>query len=406
MANNVWDIKSNLQVQYFTGVGGVWVSIQSDSYDLDIDRGITVEEFVWARPTVGTATVRLLKSSLSDLVNGPPYVANQPFRVRYQPLPDTSPGTWEIIFYGFIQNVDMFYNQDAQKLGVTIVANDAMKILLNSQLSSFSVVGNIAARSFRNVMSNATAPNNLNYAINAVDSRVELVQNGSGASNTTQWPYSWLDTQSGEILNLFLDAELGWCYARRSDATCLYYTRTDVDNKQNTAWSSSNPTISNVHSSSTLHYCMDVLDLTYNCDTMVNKGWVVESTAPSITKTATNTTSVSTYGEQRANFEVWFDTSTGTLSTLQNWITTVVGSAGDPKSINRVSCPALRRDGTVSNVAKVDIGETIQVEFSDGTNVIRYPNAAIGDKAPLIARINHTISADHWEVTLDLWKGI
>ena len=407
MANNVWDIKTNFRVEYFTGPGGVWSAIQADSYQVDIDRGITVEESVFARPDVGIATVQLMKSSLSALVSGSPYAPNQPFRISYQPLPDTSPSTWEIIFYGFIQNVGMSYNVEAKKLGITIVANDAVKILLNTQLSSFSVIGSFAARSFRNVMSNATAPNNLNYAINAVDSRITLAQNGSGASNTTQWAWTWLDTPSGEIINQFLDAELGWAYASKDSSTCYYYSRTDLDTLQAKTWNTSNPTVSNIHTSSILHYCMDYLDLSYDCDTMVNKARAIETTAPSIIKNATNSSSVTAYGEQRSSFEVTFDTTSGSaLSTLQQWVSAVVASAADPKSIRQVSCPALRRDGTVSDIAKLDVGQTLQVEFSDGTNVIRYPDATAGNKALIVSRINHSISADHWEMTVGLWKGI
>ena len=106
MANNVWDIKQNLRIDYFTA--GAWTTIQADSYDVSIDRGINVEQGVFARPDVGTATVSMVKKSLSDLITGPAYKSNMPFRVSYQPAPDTSPSVYFTIFYGFIQAADSF----------------------------------------------------------------------------------------------------------------------------------------------------------------------------------------------------------------------------------------------------------------------------------------------------------
>ncbi len=61
MANNVWDIKSNLRIQYLPTPSGSWTSIEADTYEVSIDRGILVERGVFARPDYGTAQVRLIK---------------------------------------------------------------------------------------------------------------------------------------------------------------------------------------------------------------------------------------------------------------------------------------------------------------------------------------------------------
>ena len=99
MANNVWDIKSDLIVEYL--VSGTWTAIQADTYEVSIDRGINVEQGVFCRPDVGNVTVRLTKKGLTDLVTGPAYKANMPLQIRYRPNPDTSPTVWENIFFGF-----------------------------------------------------------------------------------------------------------------------------------------------------------------------------------------------------------------------------------------------------------------------------------------------------------------
>ena len=390
MANDVWDIKSNLRLDYYTA--GVWTTIRADSYSVDIDRGITVEQGVFARPDVGTATVQMMKSSLSDLITGPAYKSNMPFRVSYQPAPDTSPSVYYTIFYGFIQNVAMTYLSDAKKLGITITAIDTTKILCNTRLSTFSITGAASNRGYRTVM------DNLASAVSAIDSRVSLSQSGSTSSSTTQYAYTWLDVISGDILNQLLDAELGWCYSQRSGANQFYMTRGDVDALQSTVWSSSNPTVSNIHTSSTSHYCMDSIDLTYDSDRIVNQVKVIETNStPATDKTATNSTSVTNYGRQVGDFEINMDPGASPYTKMSDWAT-AVANAADPKAINQVSCPALRRDGKVSNIADMEIAYPLQVEFSDGTNTIQ--------QVSLVTRINHSITADHWEITLDLWKGI
>jgi len=390
MANNVWDIKQNLRIDYFTA--GAWTAIQADSYDVSIDRGINVEQGVFARPDVGTATVSMVKKSLSDLITGPAYKSNMPFRVSYQPSPDTAPSVYYTIFYGFIQNVGMSYLTDAKKLAITITANDTTKILCNTRLSTFSITGAASNRGYRTVM------DNLATAISAVDSRISLSQIGSASSSTTQYAYTWLDVISGDILNQLLDAELGWCYSQRSGANQFYMTRGDVDALQATSWSSSNPTVSNIHISSTNHYCMDSINLSYDSDRIVNKVKVIETNStPATDKTATNSTSVTTYGVQAGDFEINMDPGASPYTKMSDWAT-AVANAADPKSISGVSLPALRRDGTVSNVADIEIAYPLQVEFSDGINTIQ--------QVALVTRINHSITPEHWEVTLELWKGI
>lgn len=390
MANDVWDIKSNLRIDYY--IAGAWTTIQADSYDVNIDRGINIEQGVFARPDVGTATVSLIKKSLSDLITGPAYKSNMPFRISYQPAPDTAPSVYNTIFYGFIQNVAMSYLSDAKKLGITITANDTTKILCNTRLAVFDISGTSTARAFRTVM------DALGTAVNAVDSRVNLVQSGTASGATIQHPNTFIDTISGDLLNQFLDAELGWSYSQRSGANQYYLTRNDVDVLQATAWSSSNPTVSNIHTSSTNHYCMDYIELTYDSDRIVNQVKVIEtSTTPGTDKTATNATSITNYGRQAGDFEITMDPGGAPYTKMSDWAT-AVANAADPKAIGRVSCPALRRDGKVSNVADIEIAYPLQVEFSDGTNTIQ--------QVSLVTRINHSITPEHWEITLDLWKGI
>lgn len=404
MANDVFDLVSSsnatadIWIEYFTGPGGSWTAIQADTYEISIDRGIEIEQGVFARPSIGTAVVRLNKKSLADLLNGSPYKSNQPFRIRYKPLPDTAPTTFETIFYGLIQNVGMRYNQDSKTLDIEITANDFMKIFLGTQVTSFTISGTATNRSFRNVMTN------LGNAVTAVDSRVALVQNGSGGSGTTQWatvlPPTADGIATGEILDLLLDAELGWAWARKSDDDILYMTRADVDTKQATygTWSSSAPTISNVHSTSLDHYCMNNFVLTYDSDDLVNKvkanlydaGTFVSSV------TVTNATSVTNDGEQRAEYSVTFD-NTG-ISTLSAWATQV-SNAASLESVKSVSCDAIRADGKVSNLAKVEIGDVQQIEFaSTGLTTLQ--------EKYMTSRINHYITPQHWEITLGLWRGI
>jgi hypothetical protein len=235
----------------------------------------------------------------------------------------------------------------------------------------------------------------LSSAVNAIDSRVSISQFLSGASATTQSSNGWDEIIAGELLNQFLDAELGWCWSNRFTSVLQYATRSDINTLQSETWSSGNLTISNVHSTSSNHVCMDALDLSYDSDSIVNKVKVTRSLT-GVSVVSTNASSVSTYGPQAGDFEVEFD-NTG-LSGLGAWASTV-SDAASPKSIKSISAPAIRRDGEISGIANVDICQNIQVEFAaTGYTTLQ--------EIYLITRIGHTISANHWEVNLGLWKGI
>ncbi len=196
MANNVWDIKSNLRIQYLPTPSGSWTSIEADTYEVSIDRGILVERGVFARPDYGTAQVRLIKKDVSDLVTGPNYKANMPLRIQYQPQPDTQPTVWQSFFHGFISNVAMQFDVDSQKLKITISADDTTKILLNTRLASFSI--NSTYASFKQIMVK------LGSDIQAVDSRFSLSQDGPGGSATFQDHETFDDFQ----INIGLEFEI------------------------------------------------------------------------------------------------------------------------------------------------------------------------------------------------------
>ena len=235
MANDVFDIKTDLSIRYYNASIGGFTEIVADSFEVEIDRGIDVENGVFAQAAIGTATIKLVKKSLSDFLNTPGYKAGDPLDVRYRPFPDTNPLIYNALYYGFIQNVSMQYINESQTLEIEIVCNDFMRTFQNKQLASFSVTGTVVQRSYRNCMINLAA---------AVG--VPLTAGGLGASGTTQRAAVWLNTSAGEIVRKFTDAELGWLYSDRNGQV-TYLARSDVNTLQAVAWSSANPTVSNVH---------------------------------------------------------------------------------------------------------------------------------------------------------------
>jgi hypothetical protein len=387
-----WDIKTGIRIQY-EKPAGTWNSIQCDTFEVDIDRGISVEQNTFARPNVGIATVRLMKSSLGDFLNGPDYASNQRFRIEYDSL-----GTWEPLFNGFIQNIEMTYvpeakasalNDERGQLQVTITANDMGRIALNTQIGTFNITGT-STRSFINVM------NQLGTAITAVDSRYSQAQVLSGGSSTFQYANTYLDIPSGELYNQFLDAELGWLYASKSGGM-RYLTRSDVNTIQGYSWDTNDIIVSNVHSTSNLHVCMNQIDLSYISDGIANQVRV-ENAVTGVRTTSTNSTSVSLYGRQLADFTVNFDPTVSGGTTFAQWASAVSGAA-NPKNIQSVSVPVIRRTGFPSFILNEEIGDALQVEFASAglpTLQERY----------MITRMNHFITADHWELNLGLWRGV
>jgi hypothetical protein len=376
-----FDIKEDIRVSYQLDDETV-VYIDCDVYEVDIDRGIDIEEGVFARPSVGSATVSLMKDSLSDLVSGPAYRSDMPFQIEY------NDGSWTSLFYGYIQNISMGYVATTGKLQVTITAYDQTRVALNTRLPSFTITQSGTLSSFRTVMQD------LEDAVRAVDSRTAWSQLGSGGSATAARAFFEAEVISGDVLNTILDAELGWFWADPNQV-CYWRTRNDINTAQGTTWSSSNPTISNVHTSSVNHYCMDSIDYSYDSDNIANVVKVLETGSLS-TATSTNSTSVTNYGRQSQDFEVNFWNTSG-LTTLGQWASAVSGAA-NPRSVKSVTVPAVRRDGTLSTILSKDICYPMQVEFSAGGTTLQ--------EIYLISRIGHTISADHWEVNLGLWRGI
>jgi hypothetical protein len=379
-----FNIKTDIRVQY-EYPSGTWNSIESDTYEVAIDRGVTVEQGVFARPDVGTAQARLSKRSLNDLMTAPEYKSNQNFRIQFKL------GTvWFSLFTGIIQNITINYVSETKKLDINITAVDLMKIFLGTRLGTYVITGTTSNRSFRNVMGN------LGTAVHAIDSRINLSQQGTGGSATTQDLAGWDDTTAGEIVTQFLDAELGWTWADVGGSYIVYNTRNDINTKQGTTWGSYGAiTVSNVHSTSQYHVCMDHMEMSYNSDDIANKVKVTRTLTGS-TATSVNSSSVSSYGEQSANFEVEFD-NTG-LSTLGSWAS-AVATAATPKSIKSVSVPVVRRDGNISLIAGHEVGDTLQIEFAaSGYTTLQ--------EIYLVSRIGHTINADHWEMNIGLWKGI
>jgi hypothetical protein len=242
MANDVFDVATNLHIDYFNSSISSWVAIEADSYEVDIDRGIDVENGVFAQPSTGTATVKLVKKTLNDFLGTPGYKAGDIFRIEYQPLPDTS-AVYNSLFQGYIQNVSMSYINESQTLEITITANDVMRFAMNANLPTYSVAGTTTQRSFRSIMSG------LFTAINAASPYpVFLSALGAGASSTVQRAFTWQNTAGGEILSRFQNAELGWIWASRLDYnTVNYLARTDVATIKAITYNSANPTVSNVH---------------------------------------------------------------------------------------------------------------------------------------------------------------
>jgi hypothetical protein len=385
-----FDIKTDLRVQYQNS-SGVWTNIEADTFEIDIDRGVDIEQGVFARPTVGTATVRMMKSSLSDFMTQPPFQSNQRIVIEYYQ------GAWIGLFSGFIQNIEMGYVAEAKasgsaltrgKLQVTLTAYDMGRIALNTQIGTFSITGT-SARSFINVMTQ------LATAITAIDSRYSQTQALSGGSSTYQHAFTYLDVPSGELFAQFLDAELGWLWASRS-GFMYFHTRADVNTIQSQTWDSNNLTVSNVHSNSTKHVCMDNIQMAYDSDAIANVVAVTETFNQTKT-TQSNSTSITNFGRQVGRFEVNFNPASPS-STLAQWASKVA-SAANPKSVTQVSVPAITDLGEVSEIAQSEIGTALQVEFAQtGFTTIQ--------ELYMISRINHVIDADHWEMNVGLWRGI
>jgi hypothetical protein len=220
-----------------------------------------------------------------------------------------------------------------------------------------------------------------------------LARGGIVGSSTFQRPNVIPDVPSGELFTQFLDAELGWMWSDR-DNQALYLTRGDVTALQGTTFGTG-IRVSNIHSSSTNHICMDRLEITYKSDEIANQVRV-ENIATGVKTTSTNATSVTNFGRQLADFAVDFDPSSGT--TYAQWAAEVA-SAATPRRISGVSVPMISDLGEIQDIVTKDIGDNLNVEFR---------TAGFSDlqEVSIISSLNHVITADHWELNIGLWRGV
>jgi hypothetical protein len=248
MANDVFDIKTDLSIRYYNASMSSYVEIVADSYEVEIDRGINVENGVFTEGSVGTATIKMVKASLADFLGTPGYKANDYLDIRYRPAPDTSPSLYNYLFTGYIQNVSMGYVNESGTLQIEITVNDVMKTFLNTQLATYSITGTTTQRQYRPCMVNlATAINASVTWPSLFPLGIDFVAAGAGGSSTVQTAFTWTNTSSGEILNRILDAELGWIWASYAPNKVQYLARTDVASLRAITYNPANATVSNVH---------------------------------------------------------------------------------------------------------------------------------------------------------------
>jgi len=249
MANDVFDIATDLSIRYYNASISSYVEIVADSFEVDIDRGIEVENGVFTKGSVGTATIKMVKSSLNDFLGTPGYKANDYLDIRYKPSPDSAPSIYNYLFTGYIQNVSMNYINESGSLQIEITVNDVMKTFLNTQIASFSITGTTTQRNYVNCLTNLK--NSINSSVtwpSLFPLGIDFVTAGTvGTSSTVQTAFTWLNTSSGEILNRILDAELGWIWSAYAPNKVQYLTRTDVNALRGIAYNSANATVSNVH---------------------------------------------------------------------------------------------------------------------------------------------------------------
>jgi hypothetical protein len=250
MANDVFDIKTDLSIRYYNSSLSSYVEIVADSFEIDIDRGINVEDEVFARAAIGTATIKMVKSSLADFLGTPGYKANDYLEIRYKPAPDTSPSLYNYLFTGYIQNVSMNYINESGTLQIELTVNDVMKTFLNTQIASFAISGTTTQRNFVNCMINLK--NAINSSVtwpSIFPLGIDFVSAGTvGTSSTVQRiSPTYLNVVSGTLSSQYMDAELGWLWAAYAPNKVQYLTRTDVNALRSIAYNPANSTVSNVH---------------------------------------------------------------------------------------------------------------------------------------------------------------
>lgn len=393
MANDVFNIKTDVRIQFEVSLNGAflsglsnlngpqtlgvstgktWTDVATEVIELETDRGTAMENGIYSIPRPGTAYVKM-QSDYWDPYNNPQIHAGTNARIQYRHRPDTDPTVWTTLFTGSVKSFNVSYDYWGNNT-ITFNLVDYLQAWINT------TTGNIAQGY------SPVTYGTLFDILGVYWPNVDVVKTTTA---TAQFPdYTSTTLTVGSVINEMNIAELGFVYCGRNGGL-RNLSRLDIRSNLDLG-----PTIffSTVHSSDSSHVCMT--DLNLNSDS-TDLPTVIKATqkGTSTVRVKTNQDAKDLYGYIRSDV----DLNLYSPDDMDLW-TAFAATALNINRVKGVSYTATNRDGTVRDLNLAErLYKCVNVYYNKGNVIL--------DSNHLITRVLDRITAESWDVTLELWKG-
>jgi hypothetical protein len=412
LANDVFDIANDVEVSIFTYTGdafvwGVtrwndgdkwqaggatadWQAITCSVVSVETDNGFSLEQGL-TRPEPATARIVYTSSAYDPFTNST-VRSGTPVRVRVRPNPDTAPSTWVTLFTGKIDNATAAYNLqwvNTVTLECTTELRDYLNFTADPPDDGTETV-NIASPSYAYQYFDAFNTKYGSTMVNATGGFPYITQT---AGYQLEGLISYEPVAYGEVINQVLDSNGGVIvYAPiygsfvGNDKLNLYFNNTELAAPTRTpdvvfeAAASANPTRA------------EFSDIVIGFDTAEVVNTVNYTTTLAYSNSRSNPDSVQLLG----NISLDVTTLHWNDADADDWASRLSLNLPE-RRVQAVTAPVVLRAGQVNENLLRDPLDVASVSVNNAAIII--------EETYFISRVQHLLTPDSWDTTLELWKG-
>lgn len=395
MANDVFSIKNNVNVEFYIPTVGNWIwgvsqwdrgdvwggssssmawsDLVCEVVNVQVERGVEVEQGVFLTAPVFSAELLLQSDTYDPFTSGTLHVGTQ-VRVTFEPQPDTAPGVTSNLFVGQIDSFSVSYDAFGNnQIKIHCVAS--LQAFLNTRVSSFTVAA-------------STYPNQV------MSQLFSTYWSGIGlGTTTTNFAYmaakTYTEVTVGEIVQDVLDVSQGALFPLPNGTFYYFYDGPTLSNILNltSIWS-----FDSVHSSASTHVCMT--DLVLAADTRSLPNEIQATLTTGTVMTLRNQDAYELYGPIALQRDISIDNTTSGQAWLDNLnLTTQV------RRVQSLSFDEIQRSGVLRSLPGTTLlFQPVTVSYALGTG-------SFSDKY-FINKVIDTITPYSWSTTLELWRGV
>lgn len=412
MANDVFNIASDVEVSIFTyasdafvwgvtrwdngdkwqagGATADWQAITCSVISLETDNGFTLEQGL-TRPEPATARIVYTNPDYDPFTNVT-VRSGTPIRVRVRPNPDTAPTTWKTLFTGKIDSATASYNYNWVNT-ITLDCTTELRDYLNYTAQppeDGTATLDVASPSYAYQYFDAMNAVYGSTMVDAIGSYPYIAQTAGyeldGLTSYDPVPY-------GEVVNQLLDSNGGvivylpiYGSFVGNEKLNLFFNDTELVAPTRTpdvvfeAAASAEPTRA------------EFTDIVIGFDTAEVVNTVNYSTTLGYENSRTNTDSVELLGNISLDVTTWHWND----ADADTWANALALRLPE-RRVQAVTAPVILRAGQVNENLLRDPLDVAKVSVNNSAIII--------EETYFISRVQHLMTPDSWDTTLELWKG-